>query len=59
VLYRLWYREHGTAGLRRNVLNFVGYAPVRSSFFGAVENRHDGGADKWLATMRQLGTRAA
>jgi putative NADPH-quinone reductase len=59
TIYRLWYREHGTAGLRRNVLNFAGYSPVRSSYFGAVENQHDGGVEKWLATMRRLGSCAA
>jgi putative NADPH-quinone reductase len=58
-IYRLWYREHGTAGLRRNVLNFAGYAPVRTSLFGMVEKADADTVAAWTAKLRRLGERAA
>lgn len=36
LAYRLWYRGHGIAGMRRNILNFVGIAPVRETLLGSV-----------------------
>lgn len=57
--YRLWYLRHGIAGMRRNILNFVGIGPVRETLFGPVEGASEAKRDKWLATMRALGARAA
>jgi len=58
LLYRLWYLGHGLAGMRRNILNFVGISPVRETLFGQVEAATDETRAKWLARMRALGTRA-
>ena len=58
-LYRFWYLGHGIAGMRRNILNFVGIGPVREMLFGPVEGASEAKRDKWLATMRALGARAA
>ena len=57
-LYRLWFLGHGIAGMRRNILNFVGVRPVRETLFGLA------GADKarrasWIDRMRKLGERGA
>ncbi|WP_313665548.1 NAD(P)H-dependent oxidoreductase [Shinella sp.] len=57
--YRLWYLGHGIAGMRRNILNFVGISPVRETLFGPVEGASEARREKWLATMRALGARAA
>lgn len=57
--YRLWYLGHGIAGMRRNILNFVGISPVRETLFGQVEGASDDTRRKWIATMRALGTKAA
>lgn len=56
--YRLWYLGHGIAGMRRNILNFVGISPVRETLFGMVEGASDETRGKWLAEMRALGTKA-
>jgi len=56
--YRLWYLGHGIAGMRRNILNFVGIGPVRETLFGMVETVGDDRREKWLAKMRALGRRA-
>jgi putative NADPH-quinone reductase len=54
-LYRLWFLGHGIAGMRRNILNFVGISPVRETLYGMVEG---GKAEKqagWLKEMHDLG----
>ena len=57
--YRLWYLNHGVAGMRRNILNFVGIRPVRETLFGLVGNATDARRAAWIETMRRLGARAA
>ena len=56
--YRLWFLGHGIAGMRRNILNFVGIKPVRETLLGSVATC---GADKraqWIKRMRKLGEQA-
>lgn len=57
--YRFWYLAHGIAGMRRNILNFVGISPVRETLFGMVEGAGDAKRRQWIEAMRTLGTRAA
>lgn len=56
--YRLWYLGHGIAGLRRNILNFVGISPVRETLFGTVEGASDTKRRKWISAMYALGKQA-
>jgi putative NADPH-quinone reductase len=56
--YRFWYLGHGVAGLRRNILNFVGISPVRETLFGMVDGASAETREKWLTKMRTLGARA-
>jgi putative NADPH-quinone reductase len=58
-LYRLWFLGHGIAGMRRNILNFVGIKPVRETLFGGVEGTDEAKRRQWFATMRALGAAAA
>jgi putative NADPH-quinone reductase len=58
-LYQFWFRAHGVAGLRRNILNFVGIKPVRETLFGLVDQGGDEKRRKWLRQMRRLGAAAA
>jgi putative NADPH-quinone reductase len=57
--YRLWYLGHGIAGMRRNILNFVGISPVRETILGMVEAAGDAKRRKWIAAMHALGASAA
>lgn len=57
LLYRLWYRAHGVRGLERNILDFVGVKPVRTSWFGSVEAAGDAVRRSWLDEMTELGRR--
>lgn len=58
-LYRLWFLGHGIAGMRRNILNFIGIKPVRETLFGMVEAGGDDKRRKWIEQVRALGARAA
>ena len=59
MVYRLWFRNHGLAGMRRNILNFVGIAPVRETLFGMVAGGNDAKRKGWLEQMRRLGAAGA
>lgn len=56
--YRFWYLGHGVAGMRRNILNFVGVSPVRETLFGMVEGASEAKRRKWIEEVRALGKRA-
>jgi len=57
-LYRLYFLSHGVAGLRRSILRFVGFKPVRTTLFGLVTAAKEDKRRKWLAQMRALGREA-
>jgi putative NADPH-quinone reductase len=54
--YRLYYRGHSVKSLKRNVLEFCGISPVRTSLIGLVEAPRS--RDKWLAKVSALGRKA-
>ncbi len=59
LFYRLWYRAHSLKSLKRNILGFIGFKPVRSTIFGMVENVKEDRIGKWLGKMERLGRDAA
>jgi putative NADPH-quinone reductase len=59
AVYRWIYRAHSVKSLERNILGFIGFAPIDETLIGSVENADAKARDKWLATMRDLGRRAA
>ncbi|SMH41911.1 NAD(P)H-dependent oxidoreductase [Mesorhizobium australicum] len=56
-VYNWYFGAHSVKSLKRNILNFVGISPVRSSIVGMVEGAADSRAE-WLETMRTLGRKA-
>lgn len=58
LFYRLWFLGHGIAGLRRNILNFVGIRPVSETILGLAGAREKT-RNQWLARMRSLGASGA
>ena len=54
-VYRWFFLEHSLASLRRNVLEFVGIRPVRTTIIGSVETTD---RRKWLEKVRALGRAA-
>lgn len=57
LFYRLVYGAHSVKSLERNILKFVGFAPVERTLVGQVED--DGQREDALEEMRELGARAA
>jgi putative NADPH-quinone reductase len=58
AFYSLYYRAHSVKSLKRNILEFCGIEPVRTSLIGMVG--HGGGEhEEWLAEMEDLGRKAA
>ena len=56
--YRLYYRAHSVKNLKRNVLEFCGVGPVRTTLIGMVEGKKQA-RERWLAAMAELGRRDA
>ena len=59
LVYRWYFRAHSVKSLERNILGFVGIAPVHETLAGHVEQLGDAGVAKWKARMRVLGAKAA
>lgn len=55
--YRIYYRSHSVKSLKRNILEFCGISPVRTTLVGTVEGRQ-GAREIWLAKMDRLGRAA-
>jgi putative NADPH-quinone reductase len=58
IVYRLYFRAHSVKSLERNILGFVGIAPVNETLIGMVGNVKPDHAAKLLKKLRGLGSRA-
>ena len=52
--YAVYYRAHSLKSLKRNILEFCGISPVRTTVIGMVEGRQEARAD-WLTRLAVLG----
>ncbi len=59
LFYRWYYRAHSLRSLERNILAFMGIAPVRASVIGMVEALSGAQREQWLRRMRAYGKRAS
>jgi putative NADPH-quinone reductase len=59
LVYRFYFRAHSVKSLERNVLGFVGIAPVHETLIGMVEGMDDATRRQWFAKLRALGGKAA
>lgn len=59
LLYRWYFRAHSVRALERNILGFVGMAPVHETLIGMMGTAKQKECQKWLAKLRQLGAQAA
>lgn len=55
IVYRLWFCSHGIRVLRRNILGFVGIAPIAQSLIGGMGTLGEAARRRWLARMTSLG----
>jgi putative NADPH-quinone reductase len=59
LVYRYYFRAHSVKSLERNVLGFVGIAPVHETLVGMVDHLDTKARDRWFDTLRKLGRKAA
>ncbi|PMR72521.1 NAD(P)H-dependent oxidoreductase [Billgrantia endophytica] len=58
MIYRHLYRAHGVKALERNVLGFVGIAPINETLIGRVESLSEQVRTKWFRKLQELGAEA-
>ncbi len=58
LLYRAYFRAHSIKSLERNILGFVGIAPVHETLIGLVDRLDAAGVARWQAKLRGLGAQA-
>lgn len=54
-VYRWYFLAHGLKGLERNILGFVGIAPIKETLIGMVDASEKTNREKWLPKLRALG----
>lgn len=59
LAYRWFFRAHSVKSLERNILGFVGIAPVDETLIGGAGHLDEAAAGKWLKKLRALGVKAA
>jgi hypothetical protein len=59
LVYKWFYRAHSVKALERNILGFVGIAPVDETLVGMAAKIDAGDARRWLEKMRRMGRQAA
>lgn len=57
-VYRWWFAAHSIRSLKRNVLQFVGIAPVRTTLVGGAGRVAPARAEALFTAMRRLGRSA-
>ena len=55
LLYRWYFRAHSIRSLVRNILGFVGIAPVKETYIGQVDKLGPDGVRQWCDKLRVLG----
>lgn len=55
LVYRWYFRAHSVKSLERNILGFVGIAPVHETLIGLVDQLGAPGVAKWQGKLRALG----
>ncbi len=58
LFYRVYFRAHTLRSLKRNILQYCGFSPVRSTLIGMVEAKREA-RERWLKDMFALGRKAA
>jgi putative NADPH-quinone reductase len=58
MVYRYFYKAHSLKSLERNVLGFVGIAPVHETLIGMVDKLDTRSLERWFDKLRELGRKA-
>lgn len=57
LVYRWYFRAHSVKALERNILGFVGIAPIDETLIGGVDGLGEAGVQRWLKKLNGLGRR--
>ncbi|MFG6488119.1 NAD(P)H-dependent oxidoreductase [Roseateles sp. BYS78W] len=57
LVYRWIFRAHSLRSLERNILGFVGIAPIHETLVGGVDGLGTDGVGRWLDEMGEMGLR--
>ena len=57
LVYRWYFRAHSIKSLERNVLGFVGIAPVHETLIGLTGDLKPADAARWFVKLERLGAR--
>lgn len=55
LVYRWIFRAHSLRSLERNILGFVGIAPIHETLIGGVEGLGEAGVQRWRDRLAALG----
>lgn len=55
LVYRLYFRAHSVKALKRNILRFVGIAPVKETLIGMAGSPDADTIADWVEKMEELG----
>lgn len=58
LVYRWYFRAHSLKALERNILGFVGIAPIHETLVGTVEGLSEAKRSGWLHKLGRLGREA-
>lgn len=58
LVYRWYFRAHSVKALERNVLGFVGIAPIHETLIGMVDKLGPDGVAQWCTKLKKLGGNA-
>ncbi len=59
LAYRWYYQAHSLKSFERNILRFIGIAPIKRTLLGGVGEANEGKRQKWLAKIEALGREGA
>lgn len=59
LVYRWYFRAHSVKSLERNILGFVGIAPVHETLVGSVDTLQPAQVQQWQDKMARLGADAS
>jgi putative NADPH-quinone reductase len=57
-VYRWYYRAHSVRSLERNILKFVGFSRVRTTFIGDIAGLSKESRERWRRKIRSFGAMA-
>ena len=58
LIYRFYFRAHSLKSLERNILGFVGIAPIHETLIGRIGDLSDKQRGDWLRKLEMLGQQA-